>query len=100
MLSIVLVSATPMLTLCHVHLSTKILNLILDIAELQRRDADLAPYFAFIEHNEVPENDAAARRIAAVSQTMILEDGILYNIWWPDYLSHLELKFLSIATML
>jgi len=53
------------------------------IRSLQRKDAQLKQMIDYLENSTLPEDSKVARRLALDAQDHILDDDILYHLWYP-----------------
>jgi hypothetical protein len=54
-----------------------------EMRALQKADPAYADIIDYMEGKSVPTDPQRARAAAAQAAHMFLEDGVLYNVWWP-----------------
>ena len=52
-----------------------------DLAQLQRQDSDLRPYFDYIEEGILPDNNKLSRKIVVESLDYAIIDNLLVHFW-------------------
>jgi hypothetical protein len=55
-----------------------------NISELQSQDSEFAPIIKFLKSNELPDDLALARRVVASASNYLLDDNVLYHLWFPN----------------
>ena len=53
------------------------------VREAQLADPVLGDIMVFLESDSLPDDGGRAKRTAALAAHMVVEDGVLYNNWWP-----------------
>ena len=54
------------------------------LVEEQRRDPELGPYIRYLEGERKGFSPQELRTIAAEADKLVLKDGVLYHLWWPQ----------------
>jgi transposase InsO family protein len=54
-----------------------------DLKTLQREDAELSPYIKYLQNETIPEDNKLARRVIMQSQDYIMENDILFHLYYP-----------------
>lgn len=58
------------------------------IKDMQRQDEDLLPYIEYLESETIPVDNKIARSVILQSQDYILENGILFHLYFPRGKGH------------
>jgi hypothetical protein len=59
-----------------------------DLSDRQRKDAQAAPFIKYLEEELLPEDNKIARRLILEAQDYVMENGILYHLYYPRGKGH------------
>ena len=59
-----------------------------DLREMQCKDPQCAPFLAYLEQDQLPEDDKLARRLMLESQDYVVNNGLLYHLYYPRGQGH------------